>query len=61
MAYKDFVLKNLQVASKIATDNFEKVESIEKGVDHNQVLTQTDIEIGKFLVNQIKKNYQITT
>jgi len=57
MPYKKFVLENLRSAAKIASDNFEKVKSIEKGTDNNQVLTQADIDIGNLLVSQITKHF----
>lgn len=57
MTHQNFIIKNLQISSKIALDNFEKVKTIEKNIDNNQVLTQTDLEIGKYLVDQIKKVY----
>lgn len=55
--YQDFLQKHLKHAVKIATDNFEKVSTIEKDADNNQVLTETDIEIGKYLVSEIQKSY----
>lgn len=57
MVYHDFLQKHLKHAAKIATDNFEKVSTIEKGADNNQVLTQTDIEIGTYLVGKIQEMY----
>lgn len=57
MQYKTFITKVLEVASKIATDNFGKVPGYAKKEDKNQVLTKTDLEIGKFLVNEIRNNY----
>jgi len=57
MLYKNFVLDNLKNAAKIASDNFNKVKTVEKGTDNNQVLTQTDIEIGKLLVGEITKHF----
>ncbi len=57
MGYQNFLQTHLAHASNIATDNFEKTKAIEKGTDNNQVLTETDIEIGKYLVGEIQKVY----
>lgn len=57
MDYKKFIIEILNQASKIANKNFGKVTSTIKPKDYNQVLTETDLEIGKFLVNNIKKIY----
>lgn len=53
----DFLTSTLNVASKIANDNFGKVTNTTKQGDNNQVLTETDIAIGKFIVAQIETNY----
>jgi len=55
--YKDFILSLLENASTIANNNFGKVLSTTKEDDNNQVLTQTDLEIGRLLVDSVKKNY----
>lgn len=57
MQYKDFIIESLSKAGKIARDNFGKVVATSKKDDNNQVLTETDLEIGKFLIKQIKKEY----
>jgi len=51
-------LKNcLEEAAKIANENFGKVSGTIKESDNNQVLTETDLAIGKFLVNKVKETY----
>lgn len=57
MNYQDFVKSTLEDASKIAKRKFGKVSSSVKTEDNNQVLTETDLEIGKLLVNKIQKTY----
>lgn len=58
MNYSDFIVESLQKATKISNENFGKmVGSTTKPEDNNQVLTQTDLEIGKFLVGEVGKNY----
>lgn len=52
-----FIKQALQKASKISKDKFGKVSGETKGKDNNQVLTQTDLAIGKFIINEIKKNF----
>lgn len=54
MIYKKFIASVLNKASDIANQNFGKVTSIEKTGDNNQVLTQTDLEIGNFLIAKVK-------
>ncbi|MDO8658300.1 MAG: inositol monophosphatase [Candidatus Levybacteria bacterium] len=55
--YKSFLIKTLQHASEIANDKFGKVSSIVKQEDNNQVLTETDITIGKFIIEKISEFY----
>jgi myo-inositol-1(or 4)-monophosphatase len=57
MKYKDFIIEGLTDASKIADSYYGKVEHSVKPEDNNQVLTQADIEVGNFLVSQVKKQY----
>jgi len=53
--YLDQISQLLKQASQIAKKNFGKIVTSEtKKTDNNQVLTQTDLEIGKYLVDQIK-------
>jgi myo-inositol-1(or 4)-monophosphatase len=57
MDFKKFTLQSLTKASKIAETNFGKVKGTTKAEDNNQVLTETDIRIGKLLVNEIEKRF----
>ena len=53
-----FIQEALIGAADIAKHNFGKVVSIEtKDFDNNQVLTETDLEIGKFIVQCIQETY----
>lgn len=55
--YQKFIEESLKKASQIASSNFNKVSGISKGDDNNQVLTQTDIEVGKLLVDLLQKEF----
>ena len=55
--YKNFIVEILKTAIDIANRNFGKVSAVVKGEDNNQVLTETDIEIGKSVISKIKQNY----
>lgn len=57
MNYSEFIIANLKQASEIAYANFGKVTGTTKPEDNNQVLTETDIAIGKFLVDAVKKTF----
>ncbi|MFD1314470.1 inositol monophosphatase family protein [Namhaeicola litoreus] len=57
MNYQHFIYDSLDKVSKIARDNFGKVSSITKPEDNNQVLTKTDLEIGKLLIRAIEKKF----
>jgi myo-inositol-1(or 4)-monophosphatase len=57
MNYNTFLQKTLNQATKIAAKNFGKVSESTKTDDNNQVLTETDIEIGELIVSQIEKAY----
>ncbi len=54
---RDFIIKNLTDASKLATDNFGKVSGTLKPEDNNQVLTSTDIAIGQLIVSRVQEIY----
>jgi len=55
--YSKFIRDLLKRAGKIVSENFGKVEFIFKeGGDRNQILTETDLKISRFLVNKVKKN-----
>lgn len=55
--YRDFIQSVLEEASSIARSNFGKVTGSSKGNDNNQVLTETDLEIGQYLVAQTQLVY----
>jgi len=55
--YADFIESVLREASIIANKNFGKVVGRIKPHDSTQVLTDTDIEIGSYLVGEVRKNY----
>lgn len=53
--FQSFINKSLTKASEIAKEYFGKVEGTVKSDDNNQVLTQADLEIGRFLIQQIEE------
>lgn len=56
--YLDFIKKTLNDAAAIAQRNFNQVStSTIKTGDNNQVLTQTDLEIGKMIVSKIEATF----
>lgn len=57
MEYIQFIQYILKKATYIANANFGKVKGSVKPEDNNQVLTQTDLEIGKLIVNEISNFY----
>ncbi len=57
MIYQEFLAHVLKKASTIATGQFGKVSSIEKTGDNNQVLTHTDLEVGKLLVSSVQEKF----
>ncbi len=57
MQYANFISAALQGAAKIANQQFGKVGHTTKATDNNQVLTQTDLEIGHFLVRQVQQHF----
>ncbi len=55
---QDFIKKVLEEASEIARKNFGKTSSITtKSGDNNQVLTETDLAIGRLIVEKIKETF----
>ena len=52
-----FIKAILQEASVVGTANFGKVAGTTKPEDKNQVLTETELEIGKLLVDRIRAEY----
>lgn len=58
MNIQNFIKTALEEASKIAKRNFGKVVAgTVKGKDSNQILTETDLEISKFIVGKIREVY----
>ncbi len=57
MEYKDFINEVLVKSSEIANSYFGKVSGIIKPDDNNQVLTQADLEIGKYIIEKINEIY----
>lgn len=53
MNYSEFIYDVLSQASFLANNYFGKVSGVTKKDDNNQVLTQADLEIGKFLGNKV--------
>jgi myo-inositol-1(or 4)-monophosphatase len=57
MFIPDFIQQTLQTVSVIASQNFGKVSGIIKSGDYNQVLTQTDLEIGSQIILEIQSHF----
>lgn len=57
MSYTQFIETSLSQASQIALKYAGNVKGITKPEDNNQVLTQADLDIGKFLIRQIESTY----
>jgi myo-inositol-1(or 4)-monophosphatase len=58
MTYTEFLTKNLKAASDLAWQQFGKVaSSTVKSGDNNQVLTETDIAVGKLLVEAVGREF----
>ena len=57
MDYRPFIEKTLSHASQIALSYFGSVSSSVKPDDNNQVLTEADIKIGEYLVNEITTSF----
>lgn len=55
--YSSFIQTSLQNAAKIANDHFGKVTGLLKDGDPNQVLTQADLDIGKYIIGELKKTF----
>lgn len=56
-AYTNFITRTLQQTSEIALSNFGKVSGTTKADDNNQVLTQTDLEIGRSIIAKINETF----
>lgn len=57
MDISTFLNEALQEAAKVANESFGKVTGSTKGEDNNQVLTETDLAVGKLLVEKVKQTY----
>lgn len=57
MKFTEFIQKVLNEASQIALKSFGRVSGVTKPEDNNQVLTETDLEIGRFLISKIESQY----
>ncbi len=57
MQFSQFISDVLEKTSDIARQSFGNVTSTTKASDNNQVLTQTDLEIGKTLIAEIQKTF----
>lgn len=58
MNYQDFSVRVLNEASEIARKNFGKVAGVIKGDSStSHILTETDLEIGRFITKRIQENY----
>ncbi|MFZ2193367.1 MAG: inositol monophosphatase [Candidatus Moraniibacteriota bacterium] len=57
MKYKYFIAQSLKEASDVARKSFGKVVGTTKEDDNNQVLTETDLEIGKLLIGKIQAKF----
>lgn len=58
MDYQNFISQTLKTAAEIADSNFGKVSSIStKTGDNNQVLTETDLAVGKLIIQKIQDSY----
>ena len=55
--YEDFIKSVLKDSSKIATENIGKSSGLVKPDDNNQVLTETDYKIGKFLIKRVEEDF----
>ncbi|MFZ1720956.1 MAG: inositol monophosphatase [Microgenomates group bacterium] len=58
MHFSPFIQNSLTEVAEIARQNFGSISEVNtKENDNNQVLTETDIAIGAFLVQKIQKNF----
>lgn len=55
--YRDFISRVLTSASATAMSSFGNVSGNVKAGDPNQVLTATDLEIGRFIVGELTRSY----
>ncbi len=57
MEYREFITQALGEASKIAQRYFGSVTASVKQADNNQVLTEADVEVGRYLVAACQEAY----
>jgi len=57
MQYREFISESLQTAAQLAIAQFGKVAGTTKPDGNNQVLTETDIAIGKLLIGEACGKY----
>lgn len=57
MNYSDFIFESLFQAGEIARTSFGHVSGTTKPEDNNQVLTKTDLEIGKMLISEVERKF----
>lgn len=57
MKYSSFIQSVLEASAEIANKKFGKVTGVTKAGDTTQVLTETDLAIGKLIIERIKKEY----
>jgi myo-inositol-1(or 4)-monophosphatase len=57
LGYCDFIREVLTSASAIAVERFGKVSGTTKAGDPNQVITATDLQIGRLLVGEVRRRY----
>ncbi len=56
-SFSTFIAQTLKDASEIANARFGTVSGTVKPGDNNQVLTETDLEIGKLIVGRVRQAY----
>ncbi len=57
MTYQTFLTQTLEEASKVARKMFGKVSGRIKEHDNTQVLTEADLAVGKFIIEEIQNSY----
>jgi myo-inositol-1(or 4)-monophosphatase len=55
--FTNFIFQTLKQASDVANRSFGKVSGVVKPEDNNQVLTETDVEIGSYIVSAITAKF----
>lgn len=57
MQYTIFLQSTLEYTAEVARRNFGKVSGYSKPSDNNQVLTDTDLEVGEYIVDAIQQHF----